>query len=151
MSDIQYEERLIMVHSGKGQKDRRVMLPRSLFEVLRHYQLAQGTSRYVFAGQYSGEPYSTRSVQAVMSQAVKRAGFEKRATVHTLRYSFATHHLEKGTDLRYIQELLGHSSSKTAEIYTHVSATNLAALRSPFEDLALYKTRIISVYPLFLG
>jgi len=134
-NDIQFEERLIMVRSGKGQKDRRVMLPHSLFEVLRHYQIAQGTSRYVFAGQYAGEPYSTRSVQAVMSQAVKRAGLEKRATVHTLRHSFATHLLEHGTDLRYIQSLLGHSSVKTTMIYTHVTTSKLDKLVSPLDFL----------------
>jgi integrase/recombinase XerD len=133
--DIQFDERMIMVRSGKGQKDRRVMLPHSLFEVLRHYQVAQGTSRYVFAGQYAGEPYSPRSVQAVMSQAVKRAGLEKRATVHTLRHSFATHLLEHGTDLRYIQTLLGHSSVKTTMIYTHVTSSKLDKLVSPLDFL----------------
>lgn len=134
-SDIQFDERMIMVRSGKGQKDRRVMLPHSLFDVLRHYQIAQGTSRYVFSGQYAGEPYSPRSVQAVMSQAVKRAGLEKRATVHTLRHSFATHLLEHGTDLRYIQTLLGHSNVKTTMIYTHVTSSKLDKLVSPLDFL----------------
>lgn len=131
--DIQFEEHQIMVRSGKGNKDRRVMLPYVLLEALRHYKLAQDSSTYVFQGQYAGEPYSPRSVQAVMGQAVKRAGLEKRATVHTLRHSFATHLLEHGTDLRYIQTLLGHSSVKTTMIYTHVQPSKMKKLVSPLD------------------
>lgn len=133
--DIQFDEHQIMVRNGKGKKDRRVMLPFVLMEALRHYKVAQESGQYVFAGQYAGEPYSSRSVQAVMAQAVKRAGLEKKATVHTLRHSFATHLLEHGTDLRYIQTLLGHHSVKTTMIYTHVLPSKLKKLVSPLDFL----------------
>ena len=79
--------------------------------------------------------FQNMAVNAVQSKACKKAGITKHTTVHTLRHSFATHLLEKGTDLRYIQEILGHSSSKTTEIYTHVSKNMIGAIRSPFDDL----------------
>jgi len=85
----------------------------------------------------NGAAYSPRSVQAIFHRAKERAGIAKPATVHTLRHSFATHLLEKGTDLRYIQTLLGHSSSKTTEFYTHVSTQALGKIRSPLDDLDL--------------
>ena len=90
---------------------------------------------YLFEGQNKGETYSERSLQLVLSAAVKKAKINKPVTLHWLRHSYATHLLESGTDLRYIQELLGHSSSKTTEIYTHVSTRNLQQIRSPFDDL----------------
>ena len=79
--------------------------------------------------------YSTRSIQSILDKALKQTGITKHATVHTLRRSFATHLLENGTDLRYIQELLGHNSSKTTEIYTHVSQKSLQNIKSPFDNL----------------
>jgi len=84
-----------------------------------------------------GGKYSTRSVQAIFKRALAKSGVRKQATVHTLRHSFATHLLESGTDLRYIQELLGHTSSKTTEIYTHVSQKSLGNITSPL-DLAIH-------------
>ncbi|MBS0647569.1 MAG: tyrosine-type recombinase/integrase, partial [Verrucomicrobia bacterium] len=92
--------------------------------------------RHLFEGP-NGSAYSPRSVQAIFHRAKEKAGIAKPATVHTLRHSFATHLLEKGTDLRYIQALLGHSSSKTTEIYTHVSTKALGKIRSPLDDLDL--------------
>ena len=89
----------------------------------------------MFEGQSPGEPYSERSLQLVLKGAVKKAGNKKPISLHWLRHSYATHLLESGTDIRYIQELLGHSSSKTTEIYTHVSTKNLQRIRSPFDDL----------------
>ena len=79
--------------------------------------------------------YDSRSLQLVLKQALKKARITKRVTLHWLRHSYATHLLESGTDLRYIQELLGHSSSKTTEIYTHVSTKSIQQIKSPFDDL----------------
>jgi integrase/recombinase XerD len=82
-----------------------------------------------------GMPYDARSLQLILKQALKKTGITKPATLHWLRHSYATHLLESGTDLRYIQELLGHNSSKTTEIYTHVSTKSLQQIKSPFDDL----------------
>ncbi len=93
--------------------------------------------KYLFEGDREGKPYSQSSLQHIFCKAVERAGITKPVTFHTLRHSFATHLLEQGVDLRYIQELLGHSSSKTTEIYTHVSSKKIAAIRSPLDNLDL--------------
>ena len=89
----------------------------------------------MFEGQKQGEQYSEKSLQSVLKQALQKVGITKPVTLHWLRHSYATHLLESGTDLRYIQELLGHSSSKTTEIYTHVSTKNIQQIKSPFDDL----------------
>ena len=103
--------------------------------MLREYYTVYKPSTYLFEGQFKGEPYDNRSLQQVLKQALKKTGITKPATLHWLRHSFATHLLESGTDLRYIQELLGHSSSKTTEIYTHVSTKSIQQIKSPFDDL----------------
>jgi integrase/recombinase XerD len=90
---------------------------------------------YLFEGQNQGEKYDERSLQKVIKKAVLLAKINKPVTLHWLRHSYATHLLEAGTDLRYIQEILGHSSSRTTEIYTHVSTKNLQQIKSPFDDL----------------
>jgi len=90
---------------------------------------------WLFEGQIKGEPYSATSLSEVLGAAVLKANIKKPVTLHWLRHSYATHLLESGTDLRYIQELLGHKSSKTTEIYTHVSTKSLKLIRSPFDDL----------------
>jgi len=90
---------------------------------------------WLFEGSIKGEQYSEQSLQNVLKQAVSKANINKPVTLHWLRHSYATHLLENGTDLRYIQELLGHKSSKTTEIYTHVSNKSLQKIKSPFDDL----------------
>ena len=110
------------------------MLPYSIVVGLQAYRSLTNSDHYVFEGQYKGEPYSASSVRQIMKRAVIAAGLEKRATPHTLRHSFATHLLEQGVDLRYIQELLGHESSKTTEIYTHVSKKELGKIVNPLDD-----------------
>jgi integrase/recombinase XerD len=89
----------------------------------------------LFEGQINGEFYSEKSLQSVLKLALQKSGITKPVTLHWLRHSYATHLLESGTDLRYIQELLGHNSSKTTEIYTHVSTKSLQQIKSPFDDL----------------
>ena len=134
--DIDGSRMVINVRKAKGRKDRVVGLSSRLLNLLREYYKAYRPVDYLFEGM-NGGAYSVRSVQQVLKRAVKRAAITKRVTVHTLRHSYATHLLESGTDLRYIQELLGHASSKTTEIYTHVSNRQLGRIESPFEDLDL--------------
>ena len=135
--DILFEEYKIHVKQTKGNKDRIVMLPYSIVEVLRDYRKLYPNDDWVFAGQYKGEALSGRTVQQVMKNAVTKAGLEKKATVHTLRHSFATHLLEGGTDIRYIQQLLGHSSIKTTMIYTHITPKATKKIVSPLDNLML--------------
>lgn len=133
--DILFSEHKIHIKNAKGKKDRIVMLPYSIVNSLEIYKKLYEPNKYVFEGQFAGEPYSTGSAQAVMRQALKKSGLDKKATVHTLRHSFATHLLESGTDIRYIQKFLGHASIKTTTIYTHVSKTATDKIISPLDRL----------------
>ncbi len=135
-SDIIPDRHQIIIRGGKGKKDRITMLSPKILERLDRYLVEYRPKMFLFEGQ-SGGAYSDTSVQTIFRRAKDKAGITAPATVHTLRHSFATHLLEKGTDLRYIQTLLGHSSSKTTEIYTHVSTKALGKIRSPLEDLDL--------------
>jgi site-specific recombinase XerD len=128
-------EHKIHVKAGKGKKDRMVMLPYSIVAFLHTYRSLYKSEDYVFEGQYKGEPYSGSSVRQVMGKAVIAAGLTKKATPHTLRHSFATHLLETGTDLRFIQSLLGHSSIKTTTIYTHLTKKGVDRIQSPLDRL----------------
>ena len=134
-ADILFDEHQIHVKQGKGKKDRIVMLPYSVVEYLKNYRQMYPSDDWVFEGQYKGEALSARTVQQVMANAVARAGLEKKATVHTLRHSFATHLLESGTDIRYIQQLLGHSSIKTTMVYTHITPKAERKIISPLDSL----------------
>jgi integrase/recombinase XerD len=133
--DIDSKRNLIFIHQAKGKKDRIAPLSPKILAMLREYYLGYKPKIWLFEGYNSGEQYAEQSLQSVLKSAVCKAGIEKPVTLHWLRHSYATHLLESGTDLRYIQELLGHSSSKTTEIYTHVSTKNLQQIRSPFDDL----------------
>lgn len=121
VEDIDQGRGLIHLRGAKGGKDRYTVLSGVALDVLREYYREYRPREYLFEGVAGRRHYSERSVQEVFDRAVERSGIRKAATVHTLRHSFATHLLEAGTDLRYIQELLGHASSKTTEVYTHVS------------------------------
>lgn len=134
-ADILFDEHKIHVKQSKGNKDRMVMLPYSIVTYLKNYRTLYPSDDWVFAGQYKGEALSANTVQSVMRQAVDNAGLEKKATVHTLRHSFATHLLESGTDIRYIQALLGHASLKTTMIYTHVTHRAAKRIASPLDRL----------------
>jgi site-specific recombinase XerD len=118
----------------KEKKDRTTLLSQTLLELLRTYYREYKPKEYLFEGQ-DQEKYSTRSVQNIFKKALFKSGIKKNATVHTLRHSFATDLLERGTDLRYAQELLGHSSSKTTEIYTHITKKGLDKIVSPLDNL----------------
>ncbi|MCZ8368064.1 tyrosine-type recombinase/integrase [Flavobacterium sp.] len=133
--DILFAEHKIHIRNAKGKKDRMVMLPMRIVRSLEYYKETYQTKKYVFEGQFAGEPYSVRSVQEVMRMALKKTGLEKKATVHSLRHSFATHLLEHGTDIRYIQQILGHSSIKTTTIYTHISASAMNKIISPLDQI----------------
>lgn len=133
--DIDGKRLLLFVHGGKGNKDRVVGIPQKMVERLREYYRQYQPKEWLFEGQVAGEPYSERSLQMVLKQALKRAGLREDASLHWLRHSFATHTLESGVDIAYIKELLGHSSIRTTEIYTHVSREKMRQIRSPFEDL----------------
>jgi len=135
-ADILFDEHQIHVKQGKGKKDRIVMLPYSIVEYLKNYRQMYPSDDWVFEGQYKGEALSARTVQQVMANAVAKAGLEKEASVHTLRHSFATHLLESGTDIRYIQQLMGHSSIKTTMIYTHITPKAERKIMSPLDSLA---------------
>jgi integrase/recombinase XerD len=133
--DIHSERNLLLIKQSKGKKDRIVPISNKIIDLLRDYYKAYKPKTWLFEGQQVNEKYSERSIQLVLIQAVTKAKIEKPVSLHWLRHSYATHLLESGTDLRYIQELLGHNSSKTTEIYTHVSTRNLQQIRSPFDDL----------------
>lgn len=112
------------------------MLSEKVLVALREYYKLYRPKTWLFPGQAGDDSFLTeRSVQHVFENALSKAGIRKKVGVHVLRHSFATHLLESGTDLRYIQELLGHVSSKTTEIYTHVSKKNIAKIRSPMDTL----------------
>jgi len=124
----------IRVEQAKGKKDRYTVLSVKTLEVLRQYFQVYKPKVWLFEGQTGGQ-YSDRSIQAILKDAVAKTKIIKRVTVHTLRHSFATHLLENGTDLRYIQTLLGHESSKTTEIYTHVTTKGFEQIKSPLDKL----------------
>lgn len=132
---IDSNRNIVLLKNAKGKKDRIVPLSPKILEMLRDYYKVFKPTTYLFEGQAEGNPYDARSLQMVLKQAIQKSGITKPATLHWLRHSYATHLLESGTDLRYIQELLGHNSSKTTEIYTHVSTKSLQQIKSPFDDL----------------
>ncbi len=133
--DIDSKRNIVMIKKAKGKKDRIVPLSAKILEILRAYFKIYKPLVWLFEGQNTGEQYSEKSLQSVLKQALEKANNKKPVTLHWLRHSYATHLLESGTDLRYIQELLGHNSSKTTEIYTHVSTKNIQQIKSPFDDL----------------
>lgn len=135
LTDIDSKRNIINVKQAKGKKDRIVPLSPKILEMLRGYYSEYKPKFWLFEGQNKRDQYSEQSLQTILKQALTKANITKPVTLHWLRHSYATHLLESGTDLRYIQELLGHNSSKTTEIYTHVSTKSLQQIKSPFDDL----------------
>ena len=135
INDIDSKRNIVFIKQAKGKKDRITPLSPKILVLLREYYSIYKPSNYLFEGIKKGNCYSEHSLQNVLKQALEKTKIAKPVTLHWLRHSYATHLLESGTDLRYIQELLGHSSSRTTEIYTHVSTKNLQQIKSPFDDL----------------
>ena len=134
-ADVDSKRMALYIRGGKGKKDRDLPLPESLLLLLREQFREFRPLIYLFEGQHPGEPYSERSLQMVVKQAAARAGIQRPVSLHMLRHSYATHLMEAGTDTRIIQDLLGHSSIKTTEIYTHVAQRARPA--SPLDSLGL--------------
>jgi len=137
VSDIDSQRMQIRVTAGKGAKDRYTLLAETALTVLREYVRAFKPKDWLFPGSSPNEHLSERSAQHVFEDAKKKAGITKPATFHTLRHSFATHLLEDGVDMRYIQELLGHGSIKTTERYTHVTRRGMQKIKSPLDNFKL--------------
>ena len=136
ISDIDSERMQIRIYQAKGKKDRYSVLAPSVLDLLRDYVREYQPKEYLFEGQ-GGDKYSASSIQSLMRKHRKLARIKKKATPHTLRHSFATHLLDNGTDIRFIQELLGHKHISTTQIYTHVSNKSMKDIKSPIEQIEL--------------
>ena len=134
ITDIDSKAMQVFIERAKGKKDRYVNLPETLLEQLRAYYVEYSPKKYLFEGQY-GEQYSIRSCQKVFQTAMEKAKINKEIGIHGLRHSFATHLLEQGTDIRFIQELLGHKDIKTTLLYTHVSNQSVKKVKSPLDNM----------------
>jgi len=132
LSDIDIDRKQITIRQGKGRKDRYIVLADSIFPMLANYLTTYAPLVYFTEGK-PGKKYSAESVRSILRRSCNLAKISKRVTPHTLRHSYATHLLEQGTDLRYIQELLGHSRPETTMIYTHVKRKDLIDIKSPLD------------------
>lgn len=131
--DIDSKRMLIKIVQGKGKKDRLVQLSPKLLNLLRDYYKEYKPKVHLFQGQ-SKDEYSARSIQKILKKALEKCKIKKRITVHSLRHSFATHLVEQGTDIRIIQEILGHKDIRTTQIYTHISSASISKVNNPFDS-----------------
>lgn len=134
INDIDRDRMQIRIVQSKGKKDRYTKLSVKFLPVMDKYIAAYCPKEYLFEGA-KGNEYSPRSIQNMIRDIVAKAGIKKHVTMHTLRHTFATHSLENGVDLRYIQSILGHASSKTTEIYTHITTKGFDQIQSPLDTL----------------
>ena len=134
IKDIDSGRMQIRVEQGKGKTDRFTLLSKTMLDNLRKYFKLHQPIEYLFEG-IEGGKYSARSIQEIVNAGVKKAEIKKKVSVHTLRHSIKTHLLESGTDLRYIQNLFGHESSKTTDIYTHITTKGFDQIKSPLDGL----------------
>lgn len=132
MCDIDLDRMLLRVYQGKGKKDRMTILPVLLKEILEKQSKLKTPDDFLFTNGRGGR-LTEASIQKIVAHAAAEAGIGKNVSPHTLRHSFATHLLEDGTDIRYIQELLGHAKLQTTQIYTHVADNNLRSIKSPLD------------------
>lgn len=135
LKNVDSKRGVLNIINSKGKKDRVIPISEKTIKMLREYYKLYKPKEWLFEGQYTGDKYSEESLAKVLKNACIKARINKPVTLHWLRHSYATHLLESGTDLRFIQELLGHKSSKTTEIYTHVSTKSLQKIKSPFDEL----------------
>ena len=135
VSDIESKRMMIRVNQGKGLKDRYTLLGERNLDILRLYWKAYRPLDWLFPGRNSSEPVSISAVQRVFKASLNKAGIRKPASLHTLRHCFATHLLESGTDLYYIQRFLGHSSASTTSVYLHVTGKEMGKIKSPIDLL----------------
>jgi site-specific recombinase XerD len=136
IKDIDSNRMQIRVEQAKGKKDRYTLLGNTTLDILRKYVTEYKPKEWLFEGR-DGDKYKPRRIQDILKKSVDIVGLKKTITVHTLRHSFATHLLEAGTDIRYIQSLLGHSSGKTTEIYTHITTKGFEQIKSPLDKLKI--------------
>ncbi|AFH47781.1 Integrase [Ignavibacterium album JCM 16511] len=134
INDIDSSSMTIKIVNAKGKNDRMVMLSKKLLELLREYFKQYKPKVFLFEGQEGGK-YSARSIQQVFNNAVEKANIRRKVSVHTLRHSFASHLLDNGTDIRFIQELLGHKHLSTTQIYTHINPISVKKIKSPFDSI----------------
>ncbi len=134
VKDIDFDRRHLAVIKGKGKKDRILPIPLIIMPSIKKYMKSYLPNKFFIAGQNGGQ-YSDSSIQTIVRRMAEKAGIKQRVTPHMIRHCYATHMLERGTDLRYIQNLLGHKSCKTTEIYTHVSMRKLIDLNNPLDDI----------------
>ncbi|ARV08314.1 integrase [Winogradskyella sp. PC-19] len=132
--DIDSKRMVVHIRGGKGKKDRYVPLPATILPNLREYYLTYKPKEFLFEGQYGGA-YARSSLQQVFKKAMKKANIKKNIGIHGLRHSYATHLLESGADMRFIQELLGHNSIKTTQVYTKVTPRSISKIKSPLDSL----------------
>jgi len=137
LEHINTKQRTISIINAKGKKDRTLPMSEHWLEKVKPYYFAYKPKIYLIEGRFKGKSIAAASLQQVFENTLKKSKIKKPYTIHCLRHSFATHLLNNGTDLRYIQELLGHKSSKTTEIYTHVSIKNLKNIKNPFDEMDL--------------
>ena len=132
IKDIDFDRMTIHIKQAKGQKDRITILPTKLKNDLTNFMRSKSSNDFVFPSERGGK-LTTRTVQKVFSSALVKSGIQKDATFHSLRHSFATHLLENGTDIRFVQEILGHANIRTTQRYTHVTNPQLRNIKSPLQ------------------
>jgi len=133
ISNIDFDRKLVLIKGGKGRKDRYTLLADSLVKILKEQKKVKGKNDYLFTSRDDKTHWHIMSAQKNIKQASLRAGISKNVSAHTLRHSFATHLLEQGTDIRYIQELLGHKNLETTQIYTKVAKNVLSEIDNPLD------------------
>ncbi len=134
VEDVNLEELTIHLKNAKGKKDRITIFPEKIKNNLQNFIADKNLNEYLFESERGGK-LTTRAVQKVFENSLKKVEIKKDATFHSLRHSFATHLLENGTDIRYVQELLGHSNIRTTQIYTHVMNPAIKNIKSPLDNL----------------
>ena len=137
IKDVDSQRMIINIRKSKGNKDRQVQLTTQILKLIRLYYKKYRPSNFLINGQ-SSDKYSSSSIQKIIKRSTKKARIHKTVTPHTLRHSFATHLLENGTDIRYIQTILGHSNIKTTQIYTHVTTTHLKNIQNPSDNMNFF-------------